>query len=623
MSSISPIIPTQNCERFQAFCDFLRSAPVKPVTGVMIEASPRHHEVIEVTMNPQPESLISYCWYNCIDHTLLKGGNVIFGWLLWADADYFIAQHHAIWMDDEGALFDITPNAISSETVLFMPDNRAPFDIDELRAPASLRWKSPDEYFWIMGPLKKKHFFIGRMEPTAEESQRIETTRLNLASRHELISTLEISASNILYNCLIKNFDDIEKLTSVQSTKEFQLLIQLNEILSKTPRPHLTKTSYDWETLVGAWNDLHNAAGILDHDHKNILHEISELFRVNSPAALMLLGSLVNHDVRIIGKLSIDKRQECQDLVRKANIAIRDFRLALLQYGSVDAMDRFFGMSHDIDRRDVEFQTIDVKGLVVYLDTNAVSNLLKKKAGRAMCLEKQKKGLVSFVYSSYLVADAVNMNPFFLKDYIDELLALTQGQMIGTIDHIPCFVKEDITRTLARTERQKAAAKEFEKQKFIKVIEHYHEYPEFRRGKALSSALAESGADFFAKSENKILADHAQLRRSFQFRKYATEFIESGRVQVLEPHEIRGAIHELLEVLDFCNYGTESVNFSNFKRIASSYRDNEHIGHARIADYFVTDDEKLKVRGNLIYPIVGARTQVIGVKDFLDKLPTF
>ncbi|MBX8571564.1 hypothetical protein K5D36_17965 [Pseudomonas cichorii] len=622
MSSTYPTVPTQNCERFQAFCDFLRSAPVKPGAGVMMETSHRHHEVIKVTVNPQPESLTSYCWYNCIDHTLLKGGKVIFGWLLWANADYFTAQHHAIWMNDEGALFDITPNAISSETVLFMPDNRAPFDINELRAPASLRWKSSDEYFWIMGPLTKKHFFIGRMEPTTEESQRIETTQLNLANRHELISTLELSASNILYNCLMRNFDDIEKLTSIQSTKEFQLLVQLNEALSKTPRPHLTKTSYDWEILVGAWNALHNISETLDHNHKDILHEISKLFGVNTPSALMLIGSLVSHDVRIIGKLSIDKRQECQDLVRKANIAIRDFRLTLLQYGSAEATDRFFGMSHDIDKRDVEFQKIDVKGLVVYLDTNAVSNLLKKKAGRAMCLEKQKKGLVSFVYSSYLVADAVNMNPFFLKDYIDELLALTQGQMIGTIDNIPCFVKEDITRTLARTGKQKSAAKEFEKQKFIKVIEHYHERPDFRRGKAISSALAESGAAFFSNNDNKTLAEHEQLRRSFQSRKYATEFIESGRVQTLEPHEIRGAIHELLEVLDFCNYETESVNFSNFKKIASSYRDNEHIGHARIADYFVTDDEKLKARGNLIYPIVGSRTQVIGVKDFLDKLPT-
>lgn len=623
MNSIFPTIPNQNCENFLEFCEFLRTAPVRPAAGMIPRGSQWHHEVISVTVEPQPNSLISYCWYNCIDQTLLKGGEVIFGWLLWADTDHFFAQHHAIWMDDEEALFDLTPNAISANKVLFMPDNRAPFDIVELRAPASLRWKSADEFYWAIGSRKENHFFIGRMDPTADEVQRIETTQQNLADRYNLISVLEASGSSILYNRLMEVFDDVENLSGIQSTKEFQILIRLNDLLGKTPRPHLSNVSSDWGVLIGAWNKLHAAAENLSSIYKEILQEISGLFQVKSPAALMLLGSLINHDVRIISKLGADKRKECLKLVREANLIIRDFRIELLQYGSADAMDSFFGMDHVFNQEDVEFQVVEVKGLVAYLDTNAVTNLLKKKGSRNLCLEKQKEGLVSFVYSSYLVADAVNMNPFFLKDYIDDLLKLTKGHMIGVMNCIPCFVKEDISCTLARVGKQKSAAMAFEKHRFIKVIEHFHEYPELRKGKSLSNALAEYGVDFFTKIEKETTVGYTQLRRKFCSREYASEFIESGKVRGLESHEIRSAVDELLEVLDFCNYETESVKFSNFKKIASSYRDNEHIGHACIADYFVTDDEKLKARGNLIYPIVGAGTQVIGVKEFLEKLPTF
>lgn len=79
----------------------------------------------------------------------------------------------------------------------------------------------------------------------------------------------------------------------------------------------------------------------------------------------------------------------------------------------------------------------------------------------------------------------------------------------------------------------------------------------------------------------------------------------------------------MLDVLDFANYETESVRLSNYKKIASSYRDNEHIGHACIADYFVTDDLKMQARGKFVYQVTGVSTQVIGVKDFLKELAKF
>lgn len=620
MSNMLPTVPNHTDGRFFAFCDFLRSQSVRPARGMIPDKYDRHLDVVLVAVDPQPNSLISYCWYNCVEQTLKKGGTVIFGWLLWEYPDRYFAQHHAVWMDEDGRFVDPTPNAISATEVLFMPDNRAPFDIEGLRAPASLEWKPSGKFEWLAGPLKMEHFFIAQMEVAPEEVEIVERTRQRLSERHRLLSVLEISGANILYNRLMASFDDIAGLGSIQTTKEFKVLTQLNEVLHSIPRPHLANVNSDWEILVSAWNKLHEEAKVLGQKHEALLEEMMDIFQIKSPSTLVLLGSLVNHDVRIIKKFGTEKHNALQDLISRTNEIIRNFKIELLQYGSVDALQEFFDETHAFDKRDVRFHSIEVAGPVAYLDTNAVTNLLKQKGGRALCLESVASGKVSFVSSSYLVVDAVNMNPFFLQEYLDDLLTLTQGQMVGVIDQQHRFVKENIRATLARATLLKDATAAGENHRFIKALENFHEYPELRKGRALSHALIEEGAIFFAKNEKQDIPGYASLRNKFYLSKYASSFVETGKVKEFESCELRDVISELLDVLDFANYETESVRLSNYKKIASSYRDNEHIGHACIADYFVTDDLKMQARGKFVYQVTGVSTQVIGVKDFLKKL---
>lgn len=56
---------------------------------------------------------------------------------------------------------------------------------------------------------------------------------------------------------------------------------------------------------------------------------------------------------------------------------------------------------------------------------------------------------------------------------------------------------------------------------------------------------------------------------------------------------------------------------SDNKRIMSMYFDKEHINYARSADFFITNDNKLKNRASLIYSKIYIRTIVCNLRQFL------
>lgn len=173
MSKPLPNVPRTDDTRFQDFCDFLRKTKVLPAKGLATSSYVDHLSVLVVPVDPQPNCDISYCWFNCIDHQLSNGGQVVYGWSLWQRGDVFIAQHHAIWRNEEGELLDPTPNEGLSAQALFMPDNRAPFDVERLRTPPNLEWKSNGDFKWVAGNHHESFFFIGAMEPTEAQSGRI------------------------------------------------------------------------------------------------------------------------------------------------------------------------------------------------------------------------------------------------------------------------------------------------------------------------------------------------------------------------------------------------------------------------------------------------------------------
>lgn len=146
---------------------------VAPPSGISRPTYSDDSVLLEVEVAPPPGFPIGQCWYNCIEHSLNNGGQIVYGWLFWeVNHSYYVAQHHAVWRSENGNLIDLTPNATGTKKVLFMPDDRAPFDLDNLRAAMSLEWTSNDQYDWVarqvvnskVEVIRSKKFGIIRME---------------------------------------------------------------------------------------------------------------------------------------------------------------------------------------------------------------------------------------------------------------------------------------------------------------------------------------------------------------------------------------------------------------------------------------------------------------------------
>jgi hypothetical protein len=78
----------------------------------------------------------------------------------------------------------------------------------------------------------------------------------------------------------------------------------------------------------------------------------------------------------------------------------------------------------------------------------------------------------------------------------------------------------------------------------------------------------------------------------------------------------RSIIDKLSKLLNLLNFGTENLSFANKNKIYSSFRDQQHLEHAYICDFFITNDKNLKKRGELIYSITDIQTKFISVESF-------
>jgi hypothetical protein len=147
------------------FAVILLRQNVLPAKGTFSITQDREGKVIQVKKLENSPYKSLYCWYNCKAHSIEHGGKVVFGWALDFQNKIFQAQHHAIWMNEEGEYIDITPNSKGETT--FLVDGRAPFCYETYRHPPNFYYDpSNDLIRW--GDIEQgelmSFYFIGRPE---------------------------------------------------------------------------------------------------------------------------------------------------------------------------------------------------------------------------------------------------------------------------------------------------------------------------------------------------------------------------------------------------------------------------------------------------------------------------
>ena len=143
-------VPDVSSLRFNDFVKTLKDSDIRPAKGLNYLKQDDHFQNIFVPVVPHPEYQPLYCWFNCLDYQQQNSGKVIFGWAIWhTQRNTLLAQHHAVWQSNKGQYLDITPNELSVEEILFLPDNRVPFDYKGLRAPLSFEQDKNGTAVWV------------------------------------------------------------------------------------------------------------------------------------------------------------------------------------------------------------------------------------------------------------------------------------------------------------------------------------------------------------------------------------------------------------------------------------------------------------------------------------------
>lgn len=407
----------------------------------------------------------------------------------------------------------------------------------------------------------------------------------------------------------MEHFDDLESLSQIKSSQDYALVFELENTLERKRNIE----SIDYMLVVDAWDEICSAVEALNKNNNDFIVYISNKFNVKIDDDFAISGTLNNHEKFFIRKLDEAWVDRYKVYILELNEIVLNFKIKLLGYGTADIQDEFFDSQSIISKENIKFKKSNFHGESVYLDTNSIQVLAADRKVRELISKTE----VGFVYSSFLIEDAVNSNPVFLSSFLSDLKSITNGNMVGYMDEGLCYVEENVEDTISRVRKYSKLTKMYEKTTMNDVIQHFHLYPALRKGKELNKTISDDVIGYFKSEDKKDVSTFNQIKIKFS-NTIISEFIQSGDIGVVD--DFRGCIEQLSNLFDFVNFQTEHAKFANFNKIASSYRDRMHLEHAYICDYFVSEDVRLRNRAQIIFEILGVKTKAISINNLKSYL---
>jgi len=109
-----------------------------------------------VEVRPDLNATLLDCFMNVQTKVNAEGGTIQYGWALWQPSGFFLAaEHHAVYEPKSGPPWiDITPHNSDAARILFLPDEKAPYDANKRQD--NIRMKLVDdervlEFFRLSG----------------------------------------------------------------------------------------------------------------------------------------------------------------------------------------------------------------------------------------------------------------------------------------------------------------------------------------------------------------------------------------------------------------------------------------------------------------------------------------
>lgn len=451
-------------------------------------------------------------------------------------------------------------------------------------------------------------------------------------------------------NCLIKHslgfviesvirrlVEDVNEYSYLLTTEDWRLLMNLDKAVGDR---HSCQNEclgcLESARMVSMFSNFINGVLSANKESEVVVTELCHLFAVpnESDPIVLALDMVVSPDYvkSKIPEKSIPAYEKYVDAV-KGEIS----RLALDHFHHEQAKchDTILAYGNLEREQVIAYEPIEMAagGELFYVDQNVVSKYGSDQNFSRQIENFKKKVDCKFVYSPYVIEDGVKMSRVRLAEYFEAIEALTDNTMLVRSEGGVMLAREDIQITFDRVLLWRNATRAAEDLKVQKMHCNNWGHPHFSRRSKLSEWVNKN-IDDFLNSLRPYLDDRScdfdfndyESDRALCRRLCAATIGKSFSLQALVDRSIKYegnaecmvCIEHLCDFLDLINYQTEPL--SEPSKIRSSLQDTEHLKHAWKADYFVTDDKRLRIRGAFIYSVLGLGTKFISIGELKERI---
>ncbi|WP_199934109.1 hypothetical protein [Stenotrophomonas sp. S48] len=431
--------------------------------------------------------------------------------------------------------------------------------------------------------------------------------------------------------------DDVNEYSNLLETEDWRLFLSLHQAVDdKKHCQRNCQSCLEFSIMMNMLCDFFDGVQRKNEENDKLIAELHHLL------GIPIASNHVSLALDLVISPSYVKEKIPANLVQpyeKYAIAIRRevSRLAMTHYLNKQNKCNLEILSHaNLEQEQVtDYNPASTSAYeeLLYVDQNVISKYANDNNFRRQIENFKRKASRQFIYSPYVIEDGVKMSRARLSEYFDSIEKLTDNTMLVRSKNGLILAKENAQITLDRVLLWKNVTRAAEDRKISVMNYNYWGHPYYSRGSKLSERANKDIHEFLASFRPYLcevgvdvdLDDHDSDRALYRRLSAATigkSFSLNALVNDSITHESDAqciaCIEHLCEFLDLINYQTEPL--SELSKIRSSLQDTEHLKHAWKADYFVTDDRRLRTRGDFIYAKLGLRTKFIGTKDLKERI---
>ncbi|ALE00468.1 hypothetical protein PSYRMG_11895 [Pseudomonas syringae UMAF0158] len=447
---------------------------------------------------------------------------------------------------------------------------------------------------------------------------------------------LKFGLSCTLKGVIQKLLNNKNNYSALVRTDEWSLIGYLDSQIQKRnmcERPCLG--CLEFTRVAGMFQTLTKDIVLANDQHKQLLDCLCNTFRIEESDPIALALDLTAAPGYVKSKISSDYISDYEKYHTTIDGAF--YSLALDHYSHEQAKHSDTLMSHgDLERQQVISYTpleSEAGQELFYLDQNIISKCADDHNLRMQIVNFRKKSGCSFVYSPYVIEDGIKMSRVRLAEYFNVIREVTDLSMLAMMDGKISFVTEDIEITSDRVLLWRDATSAAEDLKVSKMHFNHWGYSHYARNSRVAARANKNINEFldslrpYLSSEASDLdfddfeSDYAiyhRLNAATIEKPFSLDELITRSLSFENETECVELIESLCELLDLINYKTESL--SEPAKIRSSLQDVEHLKYAWKANYFVTEDARLRARGEFIYSVLQLKTNFIDLVGLKGKI---